>query len=89
MKRIQLALLFALGGCGVEVPAEDESSVTSPLVAPPSNCRVHAYTVNPETGVAAPAGHWWQYCVCDEFPICDPLTIPLEGGWTYEAWVCQ
>lgn len=65
-----------------------ESSEQGVAAAPNPDCHFEILTHNPETGIAAPPGYWWFYCVCPYYDDTDPLSIPLAGGWTYPADNC-
>lgn len=97
---VSAMILLACAGCA-SAPADDDGhgSVVQPpglaflpgdeSIDSPGGCRFHQYCCNQETGQAAPPGYYWEYCVCDAYPASDPISIPLEGGWTYERWVCE
>ena len=85
------------GGEALSGPADviDESSIppqqkllADPGLTGPGPCQFHYYCCNQETGVPAPPGHVWRYCVCQQRDYNDPVSLNLEGGWTYPAWNC-
>lgn len=51
-------------------------------------CQVYVYST-PQFGEPLPPGWSISYCVCGDRNPSDPVTGPLEGGWTYPMSTCR
>lgn len=74
---------------GCDIPQGDRS------MEPPADgiydqggCRILVYTTG-QFGETVPPGWSIAYCVCQDMPSNDPLSGPLDGGWTYPLTTCQ